>query len=94
MMDAGTWSGLMASDAVTWRRWQAKASSSHGVWVGFESHNRQAVGQTKKCADNATERVTRHPDIGVRIAFGDVVIQIASGKVVVTLLAEAFDQAR
>jgi hypothetical protein len=37
--------------------------------------------------------VTRHPDVRVRIAFGDIVIQVASGKVVVTLLAKAFDKA-
>lgn len=32
------------------------------------------------------------PDVGVGVAFGDVVVEVASGEVVVALLAERFDK--
>jgi hypothetical protein len=93
VMDASAWSGLVTSDTVTrWRR-QAKAGSSHGIWVSLESHDRQAVSQTQERANNATQGVTRHPDVGVRIAFSNIVVQVAGGEVVVTLFAKTLDKA-
>lgn len=58
MMNSSAWSRLVASDTVTRGCRQAKTSSSHGIWVGFESHDRHAVSQTQEGADHATERVT------------------------------------
>jgi hypothetical protein len=93
MVNAGAWSGLVTTDAITWWRGQAKTSGSHGIWVCFKGHDGHAVRQTEERTDNATKRVTCKPDIGVRIAFGHIVVQVASGKVVMALLAEALDEA-
>jgi hypothetical protein len=48
MMNASAWSRLVRSDTVTWRRRQAEARCSHGIWVSLESHDRQAVSQTQE----------------------------------------------
>lgn len=57
MVNASARSGLMASNTVTWRCRQAEATSSHGIWVGLESHDWHAVSQTQERADHAAERV-------------------------------------
>jgi hypothetical protein len=93
VVDASARSGLMTANAIAWWSRQAKTSSGHGIWVGFEGHDGYAICQTEERADNATKRMTCKPDIGVRIAFGHIVVQVASGKVIVALLAEALDEA-
>lgn len=93
VVDAGAGPGLVGADAVAGRRGKAESRCGHGVWVGFECHYGQAVGEAEEGADYSSQRVTGKPDVRVWVSFRDVMVQIASRKVIMALLPQALDQA-
>jgi len=87
VIDAGMGTFLVVADMVAWRCWKAKATGSKCFGECLECDGRQPKGESKKRGHDTSKRMTSQPDVGVGIEFGDVVVELLGGLVVVSLVS-------
>lgn len=92
VVPAGIGPSLMRACMVLWRRGQAQAGGGERFTRRFERHDGEPVCEGQQAADRTAERVTRQPDVGVRVDCGDVVVKVLSGVVIAVLLLECFNE--
>ena len=83
---------LMATNVVAWRGRKSQTSRGKGVRESLVREGRKAKGQAKEGGDDTSKRVSSEPYTGIGIQGGNVVVQLLSSCVVMTLFPQVFDQ--
>lgn len=87
VIDASMRTFLVVANVITWRGRKPQTTGSKCFGERLEGDGRQSKGQTKKRGDDTSKRMTSQPDVGVRIEFSDIVIQLLSGLIIVSLVS-------
>lgn len=81
--------GLIFAYSIARRRRQSQPLSCHCLTRGLEADDRPAVRCPYETADRAAKGMANHPNVGIWVNLGDILIQVEGTVVVVVLLLQA-----